>query len=129
MLVTSSSIFIQWSYPELIERLIRSGNPNLVISVVIRYRASGQSESEPVIVNYPTTSTNVTGLSPGTTHDFTINVQYDGLDGIEIMIVVSTRREGRCGLLVHVRTCVLRMFSVTCTCTCISFVLFTYEQC
>ena len=77
--------------------------------------------------NYPTTSTYVTGLSPGTRHGFTINVKYNGLDGIEIMIIVSTRREGRCGLLVHVRTCVLCMISVTCTCT--LFVLFTYEQC
>ena len=112
VLVTSSSVFIQWSYPELIERLIRGSNPNLVDNVVIEYRASGQVETKTVNGNYPTTSTNVTELSPGTTHDFTINVQYDGLDGTEIKIVVLTRREGRCGLLVHVHTCVLCMFSI-----------------
>ena len=117
VLVTSSSIFIQWSYPELIERLIRGGNPNLVENVVIGYRASGQVETKTVIVNYPMNSTNVTGLSPETKHDFTINVKYNGLGGTEIKIVVPTRREGtcRCGLLVHMYVSI------------ISCLLFTYE--
>ena len=122
VLVTSSSVFIQWSYPELIERLIRDDNPNLVENVVIRYRASGQVETKTVNASYPTNSTNVTGLSPETTHDFIINVKYNGLDGTEIMIVVPTRREGRCGLPIHVHkcTCVLYMFSI------ISFVFLSF---
>ena len=63
VLATSSSIFIQWSYPELTECLIRDGNSNLVENVVIRYRASGQVETKTVIVKNPATSTIIMAVS------------------------------------------------------------------
>ena len=101
VLATNSSLFIQWSYPELLTHPKHaSGNLVEIKNVVIEYIAIEESicALQTQYRKYPETMYNITQLIPNTNYNITINIFYDnptGFKGIDIFIPkLSTRSKG-----------------------------------
>ena len=101
VLVTSTSFYVQWSYPELlVNPLIVDNNPAEAKNVLISISSIHGDTVSPVSVDQSTTSINITeGIMSDTKYTISVNIDYNNpnnFKGEEVTFEIQTLPESMC---------------------------------